>query len=191
MLLEDAGRFTLPVTAGGIVGHQRQGNVGNTQFAGQHRLRHQGHADQRASVLLQPVNFRGCFQPWTLHYAVGAPHKAIRAFGGRDQAFTHLRVERVLELDERALARPVLREAGRARVGVVDQVMRYGDGSGDGLRGDAAHRMNAQNAPGACLGQGIDVGAIVDPMRRDRVVHAVPVQVENRVSVKPPKLNRG
>jgi len=69
-----------------------------------------------------------------------------------------------------ALAVP---ETGLAAPGVVDQLVRAGQHARAVGRGDAAHGVQCQHPARTDLLQRVQVGAIVDPVRRQRVALAV------------------
>ena len=168
--------------AGVEVGHDGDGRVAEGELAGDRRLGHAGHADDVAAQRRVPPRLGAGGEPGTVDHdegaavAAGASPPARGGDGGGPAA-------RAVGVGERRRARPVRprrrrcapgprcgRRPGRARPGVP--------GPSSGSSDPTAHgREHLPDAEGA---QRPEVGAVVDPVRREAVVAAVPGEERDR-----------
>src|SRR6185437_722321 len=167
--------FRLVAAAGGKVRHQCQAGIVQLQFARQYGLGHAGHADQVATVALHAGDLGTGFQPRPLGGPVAAAVDGRHA--GRTRRIKQLPSQRfgirLAEVDVFHLGAFDVAVAGEAAVGVVDQLVGYHDYPRTHVVADAADGIDADHPPRAQAVQRPHVGAVVDPVWRQRVALAV------------------
>ena len=144
----------------------------------EHRLRHAGHADDRRAVAVHAVDFGRGLEPRPGHRSVdaavvqrdaGVPvprREAARAQARRMYGCVKSTcTTRRSPPSKNVLSRPLR---------VVDQLVRQHQVAGRVAPAMPPTRSYRQNGVDAALLQRPQVGAIVDPVRRDRVPVAVP-----------------
>src|SRR6185312_13424529 len=133
------------------------------------------HADQFATVAAHARDFRAGFQPRPLRGSVTAAvdHRDAGAMRGVQQgAPQRLRV-RLTEFGMQHRFAIGVAKTGSAPRGVIDQLVGNREYPRTHVVANAAHRIHADHAPHAEFVQGIDIGAIVDAMRRNRMPFAM------------------
>ncbi len=165
---------------GRTVHNHRETCIGQTEFARQHRLRHPGHAHQITPVAPHPGDFRGGFQARPLGAAIDSArlHADIRTFGRSLQQRTQAAIVGIGKLLMVQRQRCAIEKTAVAPAGVVDELQRQPEGARRGTRLDSAHRGETDHIGGAEIGQRLQVGAVVDAMRRQCMGFAVPREVQ-------------
>ena len=150
------------------IDHQRQTGVIQFYFAGQCRFRHTGHADDIATITLQPNDLRHGFKARALSAGIHALVAVSTAFSR--QRCNKSRAQRfavgIAEVDVGHLLQIIGKVGVLATAGVVDQLVRHAEMPGAHGRMNPAHSIHGQDRLGPGLLQCPQISPVVDLMWR-------------------------
>ncbi len=157
------------------VRHNRQCGIGNFGLARQCRLGHAGHADDMGAVALEAVYLCGSLETRTL--ACGIDRAICDGFmgptGRREQLLAQRLVIRLGEIDMHYGLLAAFMESHLPPPSVIDDLMGNDQHAGGEVCADAANRGDRNDLFCPDLGQGPDIGAVIDEVRRNRVAVTV------------------
>src|SRR6266704_205090 len=179
----DRGDAGQPLEADVVVGDQRDVHVADLELAGERRLRVAGHVDDPPAGALEPLGLRSGGEAGTLDHdhRAAVVHGDAELLGLLHRELAQLRAVGVGEGDVRRLG-AVVERVGPAP-GPVDHLVADDEVARGGLGLQGAGRARPDDPGHAELLHGPQVGAVVDPVRRELVAAAVAGEEGDRAPV--------
>ena len=169
------------------IGHHRHGRVANLRLTGQLGLGHVGHPDHAASPGTVQFAFRlgGELRPFHHHVGAATRHRQAQFARRLLHRIANARTDRMRHRDMRD--NPIAEEAFLPRKAAVDKLIHNHEMPRRQFRLQAADRRQRQNIGHAGPLQRVDIGAVIQMRRRDRMPAAMPGQEHATHPGQPPE----